>query len=192
MIAIRAYVFPSLQNAKDVVRQMSKTCHFRRPFNKQSGKLSQIPLKPAWHHLYYIYWSLWQKMSGRNNLLVICKIWGLFVNSLTADDKFSLFNRHNITQTIQMQLSKKEISFFGFFTESLKSKSTFEHFEKKRWPSFLMYFRNYRLQRRWLEKYLKSLAWGDPSTINLVNGPKHCWYLHDSTLTILIDHCEGN
>ena len=31
----------------------------------------------------------------------------LFVNTVTADDKYSLLKRDNLTQPIQMQLSKK-------------------------------------------------------------------------------------
>ena len=40
--------------------------------------------------------------------LVISEILGLFVNTLTAYDKYSLRNDQNLWQTIQMQLSKKE------------------------------------------------------------------------------------
>ena len=31
----------------------------------------------------------------------------------------------------------------------------------------------------------------DPSTTNMVNGPKQCSNLNDITLTIFIDACEG-
>ena len=40
-------------------------------------------------------------MSWKKSLLVICKILGLFINTLTADDKYSLLNRDNLTQPIQ-------------------------------------------------------------------------------------------
>ena len=48
-------------------------------------------------------------------LLVICKILGLFVNTLTTDDKYSLLKKDNLTQTIQMQLSEKQKTFSEFF-----------------------------------------------------------------------------
>ena len=35
-----------------------------------------------------------------------------------------------------------------------------------------MYFRNYGLRKKWLDKCLKSPASEDPSTSNMVNGPK--------------------
>ena len=48
-------------------------------------------------------------------LLVICKILGLFVNTLTTDDKYSLLKKDNLTQRIQMQLSEKQKTFSEFF-----------------------------------------------------------------------------
>ena len=46
-------------------------------------------------------------------LLVICKFLRLFVNFMTADDKYSLLNRDNLIQHIQMQLSKKQKNFLS-------------------------------------------------------------------------------
>ena len=54
---------------------------------------------------------MWVKFSVEKFLLVICKILGLFVNTLTVDDKYSLLKKDNLTQTIQMELSKKEKTF---------------------------------------------------------------------------------
>ena len=48
------------------------------------------------------------KFSWKKSLLVICKILGLFVDTLTEDGKYSLFNMDSLRQTIQMQLSNKE------------------------------------------------------------------------------------
>ena len=45
------------------------------------------------------------------SLLVICKISTLFPNTLSADGKYSLLNRDNLTQPIQMQLSRKQKTF---------------------------------------------------------------------------------
>ena len=55
-----------------------------------------------------------------------------------------------------------------------------------------MYFSTYGLQKTWLEECLKSPVSEDPSTTNIVNGPKHCSKLNDSTYTIFIDSCEGH
>ena len=63
-------------------------------------------------------------------MLVLCKILGLFVNTLTADDKYSLLNRDNLTQSIQTLLSQKPKAFSQFFSSFLKSTLNFEHFQK--------------------------------------------------------------
>ena len=55
-----------------------------------------------------------------------------------------------------------------------------------------MAFQNFGLSRAWLDNCLKSPASEDPSTSNMVNEPKHCWNLNDSTFIIFIDKCEGN
>ena len=68
-------------------------------------------------------------MIWKKSLLVICKILGLFVNTLTADDKDSFLNRDNLTQPIQMQLSQKQKNFSQFFFAVLKSKLYFEDFQ---------------------------------------------------------------
>ena len=53
-----------------------------------------------------------------------------------------------------------------------------------------MYFCIYGLRKTWFDKYLKSLLSGNPSTSNMVNGPKHRWNLNGSTFTIFTDPCE--
>ena len=55
-----------------------------------------------------------------------------------------------------------------------------------------MYFRNYGFRKTLLDKCLKSRFLGGPSTINMVNGIKHCWNLIDTPFTIFIDQFEGN
>ena len=61
-----------------------------------------------------------------------CKISRLFPNTLSGDGKYSLFNRDNLTQPIQMQLSRKQKTFSDFFSVFLESSWNFEHFAKKR------------------------------------------------------------
>ena len=54
-----------------------------------------------------------------------------------------------------------------------------------------MYFRNYRLSKTWLDQYLKRAISEDPSTVNMVNGPKDLWNLHDCSFIIFFHHSEG-
>ena len=100
---------------------------------------------------------MWQ-----NSLWVKCKIVELFVNSFTADNKYSVHNR-DIEKNI------------------LETKDSILNIFKKRWPLSLMYFRTYGLRKTCLEKWVKSHILQDPSTSNTVNGPKHCWKLLKTT-----------
>ena len=55
----------------------------------------------------------------------------MFVNTLTADDRYSPLNRDNLTQPIQTKLSQKQQAFPIFFLASSDSTLNFEHFQKK-------------------------------------------------------------
>ena len=50
---------------------------------------------------------------------------------MSADGKYSLLNRHNLTQPIQMQLSRKQKNFSKYFCLFLKSNLNFWIFSKK-------------------------------------------------------------
>ena len=55
----------------------------------------------------------------------------LFVNALTADDKYSGSNMRNLQQKFQTPLSQKQKTFSGFFIAFLKCALNLEHFQKK-------------------------------------------------------------
>ena len=58
----------------------------------------------------------------------------MFVNTLTADDKYSPLNRDNLTQRIRTQLSQKQQAFPSFFFAFSKSTLNFAPFQKKDGP----------------------------------------------------------
>ena len=64
-------------------------------------------------------------------MLVLCKILGLLVKTLTDDEKYSLLYRGNFTQPIQILLSQKIKAFSQFFSAFLKCTLNFAHFQKK-------------------------------------------------------------
>ena len=127
---------------------------------------------------------------------------GLFVHTLTADDKYSVLNKDNFLQHLQMILSQKRKTFSQFFFYLFiylffffwvfEIDIQFWTFSKKRWPLKLMYFWTSRLRKTWLDKYLKSLVSEDRSTSNTGNTLKQCWNLNDRNLTIFVDHSEDN
>ena len=55
----------------------------------------------------------------------------MFVNTLTADDNYSLLNRDKLTQPIRPPLSQKYTTFSQFFLAFSKSTLNLEHFQKK-------------------------------------------------------------
>ena len=124
-----AQVFPKLRTQKNLVRSMPKKYGFS--FKKQHGKCAQTLLKCQGQLLYHIYWSLLRQLSYKKSLLVTCKISRLFPNTLSTDGKYSLLNRDNLTQPIQMQLSRKQKTFSEFFSPFFKSSLNFQHFLKK-------------------------------------------------------------
>ena len=90
---------------------------------------------------------------------MICKILGLFVNTLTGNVKYSLLNIDNLTQPIQMQLTKKKETLVQYYV----------------------------LRKAWLCKCLKVLFSEDLLTSSMLNGAKHCLNLHSSTFNIFTD-----
>ena len=64
-------------------------------------------------------------------MLVLCKILGLFVNTLSEDERYCLLYKDNLLQPIQILLSQKQKTFSQFFSAFLKSTLNFERFQKK-------------------------------------------------------------
>ena len=71
------------------------------------------------------------KLSYKKSPSVWCEILRLFVNALTADDKYSGGNMQNLPQQFQTPLSKKQKIFSEFFIAFLKCAWNLEHFQKK-------------------------------------------------------------
>ena len=73
--------------------------------------------------------SFWGKLILKMYLLVLGKILGVFVNTLTADGMYPLEDWENLTLSMQMQLSEKRKTFSEFFVPFLESTGNFKHFE---------------------------------------------------------------
>ena len=76
-------------------------------------------------------------MSPKKSVLVRRKALELFVNTLSADDKYSLLNRDNLAQPIRTQLSQKQKPFYQLFLKLSKYALNFKHFKKKHDPNSL-------------------------------------------------------
>ena len=111
--------FPKLWTTKILVRWRCTRPRLRTWVDSHHAKQSQTLLKSPRQHCYHIFLSIWENWVWKMSLLVISEILGLFVNTLTADDKYSLYNSKNLQQPIEMKLSKKERTFSQYCTQFL-------------------------------------------------------------------------
>ena len=175
-----ANIFPKLQNLKDFVRQHSKKRTFRSSFESQHVKGSQTLVRSASENFSFILSSLWGDMIWKPSLLVKFEILGVFVNTLTADAKYPVWEARISSSLFKCNYVKNE-NFFLLFFPLMESTSNFKHFGKKRGSLQLMYFRYYRLSKIWLDHSLNSAVSEHPFTVNMLKCPKHLWNLHERT-----------
>ena len=67
----------------------------------------------------------------QKSLLETWKFFSCFLNTLTADDKYSLISRDNFMQTIQIHFSQKQKIFSETFSAFFESALNIEHFQEK-------------------------------------------------------------
>ena len=168
---------------------MSITSRFKGSFGKQHGKSAKTLLKFAWQNLDHIYWLLWTHLTFKKSLLVICKISRLFPNIVSADGKYSFLNRDNLTQPIQMQVSRKQKTFSEYFSAFLKSSSNFELFQIKKMSLIADVFPKLRTPKNLVRSMSKKSRFKGYFEKQQGKRVLICWNLNDRTFTILIDHC---
>ena len=96
-----ANVFPKLQTLKYLVRPLSKKLRLRTSFESQHVKGLQTLVKSAWERFYRIFSSLWEKIIWKIFPLVKFELSGVFVNTLTADDKYPVWDSENLLFLIE-------------------------------------------------------------------------------------------
>ena len=93
----------------------------------------------ARHHHYPLSSSLRGKLSWKKSLSVLYEILRLFVNALTADDKYSGSNMLNLLQQFRRPLYEKIKTFSWFFIAFLECAWNLQHFQKKdEYPSLII------------------------------------------------------
>ena len=70
-------------------------------------------------------------MDLESSLLQTWIVWTLFVNTLTADYKYSLNSKENSMEESQRYLSQKQKIFSQFFSAFFEYELNFKQFEKK-------------------------------------------------------------
>ena len=77
-------------------------------------------------------WVITVKVIELQKLLLDTgKFFRPFLNTLTANDKYSLISKDKWMQTIQMHLSQKQKIFSQFIHAFFETALKFEHFQKK-------------------------------------------------------------
>ena len=151
--------------------------------SKQRFNGFQTLLKSAGHYYYLIFPWIWDILNWKKSLLVWFVILRLFVNSLTADNKFSRCNLHILTQ-IQTPLSLKQKTFCPFFIAVLKCAWNLEVLNIKLSILGLIISRNYILRKSSLLKRPKRSCFRTPFSKQRFNGfqtllksARHYYYL---------------
>ena len=129
-IIVIANVFLELQAVKILVRLLSKERFFRTHFDSQHVKASQVLAKYQWEHFYHVFSTFSGELIWKMSPLMLGKILGVFVNTMTADGKYPIQDCENLQLPIEMQLSKKRKTLSQFFVPFVESTSNFKHFER--------------------------------------------------------------
>ena len=98
----------------------------------------------------------------------------LFPNTLSANSRYSLHNRDNLTESIEMQLSRKQKTFSEFFSAFLKASLNFNIFKEKKMTLIADIFPKLRTTKSLVRSILKKPVPRDPSERNMANATKHC------------------
>ena len=124
---------------KDVATSTSKFSCFRTRFGNQLVNGFQTLLQSARYHYYPLFSWIRGKLNWGKSALVWYEISRLFVNTLTADDKYSRRNIHNFAKQFQTPLSQKQKTFLRFLIAFLKCEWSLEHFQKRdEYPSLII------------------------------------------------------
>ena len=123
----------------DVATWLSERSCFRKPFANERVNGVQTPLKSARHRYYPLFSSIRSKLSWKKSPSFWYEIVRLFVNALTANDKYSGSNMQNLRQHFQTPFSQKQKTFSRSFIGFLKFAQNLEHFQQKdEYPSLII------------------------------------------------------
>ena len=86
---------------------MYKTSLYRVSFGNQRGNGSENLLKYARQHFCPLVSSYLNIFCWETSHFLRSQVLGLFINTLTTDDKYSRRKSENFTQLIQIQICKK-------------------------------------------------------------------------------------
>ena len=110
---------------------MSKRPSFIQRFGREHLNRSQTQLRSAWNQFHTTLPLISDRGSRKILVLVRSEILEQFLNTLTADYKYFVYNRKNLSQKVPMETSLKLKTCSRYFIAFLKTTLNFEFFEKK-------------------------------------------------------------
>ena len=116
---VTANVFPKLETVQILVRPLSKKRRFRKRFDSQHVKGSQMFARSPLEHFYHVFSSFSRKLIWKMFPLVLDENLEVFVKTFTADGKYPVQGCENLQLPNQMQLSQKPKTFSEFFVPFL-------------------------------------------------------------------------
>ena len=169
---------------------MPKKPRVRTLMNSKYVKVSETLHKSAPQYFGYIFWSLCTEICSKNFVSVVSEICKLFVKILTPNDKYSVLVKASVWRNqfkcYYLITKKYFLQFFLHFRNLHKIWNNL----KKTWPSEVICFWNYRLEKADLFICPKSRVSEHLRTVNMLKGSKHCRNLHSSIFVIFFDHSE--
>ena len=126
-----ANVFPKLETVNNFLRPLCENPRFGTRFDSKNVKVSQKLTKSPWERFFHVFSSFWGKLIWKMSTIVLGKILGVFVKTLTPDGKYPVQYCQNLQLRIQMQLSEKQKTLSQFFIQFLESTSNLKHLKKK-------------------------------------------------------------
>ena len=100
---------------------MPKNLRVRALMDRQHVKRSERLFKSVGQYFCQIFWSLWNKFSSTNLVLVVYEIFTLFFNTMTRDEKYFLSAKESVSRNQLKWYYLKIKKYFSFFLAFRKS-----------------------------------------------------------------------
>ena len=126
-----ANVFSKLQTVKIFVRPLCKKGRFETRLDSTHVKVSRILEYSPWECMYHFFSSIWEKLIPKISPQGLDEIYGVFVNTLSANGKYPVPYYGKLPLPNKMQLSEKLKNISQFSVAILDSTSSFKHLEEK-------------------------------------------------------------
>ena len=93
--------------------------------------MSLFLAKSPWQQFHRVFLSFWEKLIWKLSPWLFPEILGVFLNTLTADDKYPVEHWENLQHAIEMELSQKRKAFSDFFFHLWNLHQILNIFKKK-------------------------------------------------------------